>query len=406
MKGSNKIKMVNKNNKLNHHLFTSESVAPGHPDKICDQISDAVLDAILAKDSNAKVACEVFITTNYLLIGGEVHSNKLNFKQIKEIALNSAHQVLNSLEYNNYENGFDVNNAEIKVLIHEQSNEILQGVELKNHEIGAGDQGIMFGYACCQSSEYMPLAITIAHELLKFANDLRKKGSFLFAKTDMKAQVTIDQEDENNLKIHTILMSVQHSADYDEAAFKKFIHGEIMVKVAEKFKLNTDFDYLINPTGAFVIGGPNGDTGLTGRKIMVDTYGGAACHGGGAFSGKDPTKVDRSAAYYARYIAKNIVAAKLARECQVQLAYAIGKPLPIAIHVNTNNTIVNNLTEQDLSKIVYDNFDCSLKNIINELDLKHQKYYDLATYGHFGRSELNLPWEKLDKVEKLKKYLV
>lgn len=396
--------MTEKNN-LNHHLFTSESVAPGHPDKICDQISDGILDAILAIDRDAKVACEAFITTNFLLIGGEVHSTKLATINVKELATKTAKAILLDLGYDNDEIGFNANNCKIEVLIHEQSPEIFHAVEKPNHELGAGDQGIMFGYACLETKNYMPLPIVLAHELLMRANELRQQGLFKYARVDMKAQVTIDQEDKNNLQIHTMLMSVQHTPDCNKVEFEKFIKEEIMFYVAKKYHLNLDFNILINPTGKFVIGGPTGDTGLTGRKIIVDTYGGKAPHGGGAFSGKDPTKVDRSGAYFARYIAKNIVAAKLAKVCEVQLAYAIGMPNPISIFVDTNGTIAEGLTEKDLIQIICENFDCSIKGIIDHLKLLDQKYQPLAVFGHFGREDLNLPWEQVDKVPALEKYL-
>lgn len=371
--------------KINNQLFTSESVAPGHPDKICDQIADAILDAFLQQDPLAKVACEVFITTNFVLIGGEIHSMaQVDYEDI-------CRKVIINLGYNDDALGFNGATCIIKVLIHEQSPDILRGVELKSHEIGAGDQGIMFGYACMQTPQYMPLAIVLAHELMIRANELKQQQLFKFALPDMKAQVTINKTNPNHLTIDTILMSVQHQANYNEQQFKTFIHQEIMQYVAKKYQLNLDFKYLINPTGKFVIGGPAGDTGLTGRKLMVDTYGGAACHGGGAFSGKDPTKVDRTGAYYARYIAKNIVGAKLATICEVQLAYAIGTPEPIAIFVNTYNTVVANLTDMQLTNIIAKVFDCSLKAMINDLQLTKQNYQQLATYGHFGRNDLQLP---------------
>jgi len=384
---------------MTHHLFTSESVAPGHPDKICDQIADAILDAFLSQDQHAKVACEVFITTNFVLIGGEVHSNaKVDYHAITR-------KVIAKIGYISDDIGFNANTCEIKVLIHEQSPDILQGVTLTDQQIGAGDQGIMVGYACQQTATYMPLAIVLAHELIKRAVTLRAKKLFKFAQVDMKAQVTIDQENPHNLKIHTILMSIQHQAHYDETQFKQFIHTEIMQYVAQKHHLNLDFAFLINPTGKFVIGGPASDTGLTGRKLMVDTYGGACSHGGGSFSGKDPTKVDRTGAYFARYIAKNIVGANLAAICEIQLAYAIGKPDPIAIYVNTHHTIVAGITEAQLTNIIYQNFDCSLKGMIDHLQLTSQNYQVLATYGHFGRNDLQLPWEMLDKVAILQQYL-
>lgn len=389
----------------NHHLFTSESVSSGHPDKICDQISDGILDAILSIDKNAKVACEAFITKNFLLIGGEVHSDKLAMINVQEVAKQKATRILTDLGYVSDEIGFNINNCEIKVLIHEQSPDIFHAVEKKDHEIGAGDQGMMFGFACQETKSYMPLAITLAHQLLIRANELRKKGLFKDARPDMKAQVTIDQENPKDLKINTILMSIQHTPDYNKAQFEKFIKEEIIFYVVKKYQLNSNFEILINPAGKFVIGGPASDTGLTGRKIIVDTYGGKAPHGGGAFSGKDPTKVDRSGAYFARYIAKNIVAAKLAAVCQIQIAYAIGLPKPISIFVNTYNTITQGLTESQLIEIIYENFDLSIKGIITNLDLLNQQYQSLAVFGHFGRDDLDLPWEKLDKVNALKKYL-
>lgn len=389
----------------NHHLFTSESVSSGHPDKICDQISDGILDAILSIDKNAKVACEAFITKNFLLIGGEVHSDKLAMINVKEVAQQKATKILTDLGYVNDEIGFNINNCEIKVLIHEQSPDIFHAVEKKDHEIGAGDQGMMFGFACQETKTYMPLAITLAHQLLIRANELRKKGLFKDARPDMKAQVTIDQENPKDLKINTILMSIQHRPNYNKAQFEKFIKEEIIFYVVKKYQLNSNFEILINPAGKFVIGGPASDTGLTGRKIIVDTYGGKAPHGGGAFSGKDPTKVDRSGAYFARYIAKNIVAANLAEVCQIQIAYAIGLPKPVSIFVNTYNTIAQGLTESQLIAIIYDNFDLSIKGMITNLDLLNQEYQPLAVFGHFGRDDLDLPWEKLDKVSELKKYL-
>ncbi|MDQ7983207.1 MAG: methionine adenosyltransferase [Spiroplasma sp.] len=389
----------------NHHLFTSESVAPGHPDKICDQISDGILDAILAVDKNAKVACETFITKNFLLIGGEVHSVKLQMLNVRELAKKTAIKILTDLGYVADDIGFNVNTCEIKVLIHEQSPDILHAVEKKDREIGAGDQGMMFGFACLETKDYMPLPIVLAHQLLIRANDLRKKGLFKDARPDMKAQVTIDQENPNHLKINTILMSIQHTENYHKKKFEEFIKKEIILFVVNKYKLNTDFETLINPAGNFVIGGPASDTGLTGRKIIVDTYGGKTAHGGGAFSGKDPTKVDRSGAYFARYIAKNIVAARLADVCQIQIAYAIGLPKPISVFVNTYDTVATGLTEPQLIEIIYQNFDLSISGIINQLNLLNQKYQPLAVFGHFGRDDLNLPWEKLDKVKQLQKYL-
>lgn len=384
---------------MSYNVMTSESVSPGHPDKICDQIADAILDAFLEKDKYAKVACEVFITTNFVLIGGEVNSREtVDYEKITR-------KVIIDIGYNNDDIGFNGNTCEIKVLVHQQSPDILQGVDLKDDQIGAGDQGIMVGYACNETPQYLPISNVLAHELLIHANALKKEGKFLWALHDMKSQVTIDYNLFGNIEIKTILMSIQHQADYDEIEFKKFIHEEIMQFVAKKYNLNTNFEYYINPTGKFVIGGPNGDTGLTGRKLMVDTYGNIVSHGGGAFSGKDPTKVDRAAAYYARYIAKNIVASGLASKCEVKLAYIIGKPKPISISVNTYGTLNSGVNrDKCLIRLITSNFDCSVKNIIDSLKLREQKYQQTATYGHFGRDDLQLPWEQLDKVKKLKKY--
>ena len=381
-------------------LFTSESVSEGHPDKICDQISDAVLDACLKDDPNSHVACEVFVTDNYVLVGGEITTkSKIN---VEEIVKN----VLKKIGYNSIELITDYHTVTIDNKIHQQSPDINQGVNRGSLEnTGAGDQGIMFGYATKENEGYMPLAIVIAHKLVREATRLRKLGLFKGDRPDMKSQVTIDYTNPNHPKVDTVLMSVQHDPDVDLEEFKKYIHNEIMVKVVKSFGLNDDFRYFINPTGRFVIGGPAGDTGLTGRKIIVDTYGGYAEHGGGAFSGKDPTKVDRSAAYMARYIAKNLVAAGVADRMLIQLSYAIGIPEPLSIAIKTYKTA--NYSDEQILGLIRKVFDCRPGMIIKNLSLNKPtfKYEDLAVYGHFGRPDLDLPWEKLDKVEEIKSYL-
>ena len=381
-------------------LFTSESVSEGHPDKIADKISDAVLDACLKLDEQAHVACETFITNNTVIVGGEITcQGKIDVTHI-------VREVLRDIGYDRPDLGCDYHTVEVKNLIHQQSLEINMGVDRGNAELqGAGDQGIMFGYATDETEGYMPLAISIAHKLVREATEMRKKGLFPHARPDMKSQVTIDYTDPNNIRIDTILMSIQHDEEVDLDEFKAFIHEKIMQKVAKSFNFNTDFKYLINPTGRFVIGGPAGDTGLTGRKIIVDTYGGSAHHGGGAFSGKDPSKVDRSAAYMARYIAKNLVAAGVANQLEVQLSYAIGVNEPISININTFGT--GKFDELKILEIVRKVFDCRPGMIIKNFSLTQPtfKYQDIVNYGHFGRPDISLPWEKLDKVEEIKSLL-
>lgn len=383
-------------------LFTSESVSEGHPDKVCDQIADAILDECLRLDPHAHVACEVFATKEYVLIGGEItlHGDvHVNYEQI-------ARDVLREIGYTKPELGIGCDSCKIDVRVNTQSMDIAQGVDRGDIlEQGAGDQGIMFGYATNESSGYMPLAIGIAHKLVRLASIMRREGTFLHARPDMKSQVTIDYTDTAAPRIHTILMSIQHDDDIDLDAFKAFIHEQIMVPVAESFGLNTDFEYLINPTGRFVIGGPLGDTGLTGRKLIVDTYGGYSRHGGGAFSGKDPSKVDRSASYYARYIAKNIVAAGLAKKAEIQLSYAIGVAKPMSICLDTFGTAI--IDEDKILEAVNAVFDARPGVIISSFGLTKPcfKYRDSAIYGCFGRPDLNLPWERLDKVPALLEYL-
>lgn len=380
-------------------LFTSESVSEGHPDKVCDQIADAILDECLRLDSHAHVACEVFATKEYVLIGGEITCNgKPDYEAI-------ARKVLREIGYTSPELGIGCDTCTVDVRVNTQSHDIAQGVDRGDIlEQGAGDQGIMFGYATNESEGFMPLAIGIAHKLVRLASNMRKQGSFPHARPDMKSQVTIDYS-EPTPRIDTILMSVQHDEDVSMEEFRPFIHEHIMVPVARSFGLNTDFTYLVNPTGRFVIGGPMGDTGLTGRKLIVDTYGGYARHGGGAFSGKDPSKVDRSASLYARYMAKNIVAAGLAERAEIQLSYAIGVAKPISIYVDTFGTA--KVDEDKILEAVLAVFDARPGAIISSFQLTKPSfsYRDSSIYGCFGRPDLDLPWEKLDKVEALRAFL-
>lgn len=380
---------------MEKNLFTSESVSEGHPDKLCDQISDAILDECLRQDKYSRVACECFATTNLLVIGGEITTNaKVDYEAV-------ARDVMRRIGYTAEDLGIDADTCEIKVVMDTQSSDIALGT---NVEVGgAGDQGIMFGYATNETETYMPLPISMAHELVRYASELRHNGTFKHARPDMKSQVTIDYTDENNPKVDTILMSIQHDPDFNEEEFKTFIEEKIMKEVVRKHHMNEDYKVFINPTGRFVIGGPHGDTGLTGRKIIVDTYGGMARHGGGAFSGKDPSKVDRSAAYITRYIAKNIVAAGLCDRIEIQLSYAIGVKDPTSVHVDTYGT--GKVADEVILDAIKKEFDLTPQGIINTLDLLNPIYGPTAAYGHFGRTDVEFPWEKLNKVEDLKKYL-
>ena len=380
---------------MEKNLFTSESVSEGHPDKLCDQISDAILDECFKQDPNSRVACECFATTNLLVIGGEITTNaKVDYEAV-------ARDVMRRIGYTAEDLGIDADTCEIKVVMDTQSSDIALGT---NVEVGgAGDQGMMFGYATNETETYMPLPISMAHELVRYASELRHNGTFKHARPDMKSQVTIDYTDENNPKVDTILMSIQHDPDFNEEEFKTFIKEKIMKEVVRKHHMNEDYKVFINPTGRFVIGGPHGDTGLTGRKIIVDTYGGMARHGGGAFSGKDPSKVDRSAAYITRYIAKNIVAAGLCDRIEIQLSYAIGVKDPTSVHVDTYGT--GKVADEVILDAIKKEFDLTPQGIINTLDLLNPIYGPTAAYGHFGRTDVEFPWEKLNKVEDLKKYL-
>lgn len=369
-------------------LITSESVGKGHPDKICDQISDKILDAVLKEDPNARVAIETMATNRLIIIGGELTTT--TYVDVVKLAW----EVILELGYN--ENDFSILSN-----VHSQSPDINQAVDKEDDDIGAGDQGIVFGFATDETKNYMPLPITIAHELVKKCEQLRKQDSDI--KSDMKSQVTIDYNDENEIKLHTVLMSIQHKEGIDSKEFEKKIIDKVIKPTINMFfpNINYDFRIFVNPSGKFTIGGPIGDTGLTGRKIIVDTYGSASKHGGGAFSGKDYTKVDRSAAYAARWVAKNLVAAKIAKEVEIQISYGIGLTKPISINVETFGT--SNLSEQQIIEIIEKNFDLSPKGIIESLELKKPIYYQTSFYGHFGREDIDLPWEQLNKVEDIKK---
>lgn len=387
------------------HFFTSESVTEGHPDKVCDQISDAVLDAILEQDKNAHVACEVTATTGVVHVMGEISTDC--YVDIASIA----RDVINDIGYDNQDCGFNGNTCAVLTSIDQQSPDIAMGVnesyELKdgendvNNQIGAGDQGMMFGYACNETKELMPLAISLAHKLAKQLTAVRKDGTLSYLRPDGKTQVTVEYEGDTPVRVDTVVVSTQHDENVTLEQIRKDMVEYVVKPIVPAELLDENTKYFINPTGRFVIGGPVGDSGLTGRKIIVDTYGGFSRHGGGAFSGKDPTKVDRSAAYYARYIAKNIVAAGLADKCEVQLAYAIGVAKPVSIMVDAFGS--SSYTNEQLSDAVEKVFDCRPNSIIEQLKLKETKYRPLASYGHMGREELGVAWEKTDKAQALVK---
>lgn len=378
-------------------LFTSEAVSEGHPDKLADQIADAIVDACLKVDHNSHVACEVFLTTEYVLVGGEITSKaKVNYVKL-------VRDTLKKVGYLKPELGIGYKTCKVDIKVKRQSPEINKAVSNKDIlKLGAGDQGIVFGYATNETKNYMPLPITLANEIMKRASKLRKEGKFKGARPDMKAQVTFDYASN---KIDTILVSVQHDPNINMNKFKDYIVHQVIVPVVKQYKLNSNFKTLINPSGSFVIGGPLGDTGLTGRKLVCDTYGGSAHQGGGALSGKDPTKIDRSATYYARYIAKNLVASGVAKRLEVEISYAIGLPNPLSISFLTFKT--SKYKDELIEKIINKVFDARVGAIIKNFSLNNPKfsYFDTATYGHFGRDDLNVPWEKLDKVKQIKKLL-
>ncbi|MBQ3002018.1 MAG: methionine adenosyltransferase [Bacilli bacterium] len=376
----------------NKRIFTSESVTEGHPDKICDQISDAILDDILSQDKYARVACETSVTTGLVLVMGEITTT--GYCDVQKIV----RKTINEIGYDRGKYGFDAENVGVIVSINEQSPDIAMGVD----KLGAGDQGMMFGYACNQTDEYMPMPITLSHKLALQLTKVRKDGTLPYLRPDGKTQVGVEYVDNKVKRIDSIIVSTQHDEKVTQEELRNDIIEHVINVIVPSELIDENTSIYVNPTGRFVIGGPKGDSGLTGRKIIVDTYGGYARHGGGAFSGKDPTKVDRSASYMARYVAKNLVAAGLADELEIQLAYAIGVAEPTSICINTFGT--SKLSEVELVAIVRKHFDLTPQGIIDTLDLRRPIYRQTASYGHFGRNDVVLPWESLDKVEELKKY--
>ena len=384
-----------------HYLFTSESVTEGHPDKMCDQISDAVLDAILEKDPSSRVACETCATTGLVMVMGEITTNA--YVPIADIVRN----VVNEIGYDRAKKGFDGASCAVLTAVHDQSPDIAQGVdaaletrEEEKNETGAGDQGMMFGFACDETPEFMPMPIALAHRLTRRMSVVRKNGTCPWMRPDGKSQVTVVYEDGKPVAVDAVVISTQHDEAVTHEEIEKAMIEEVIRKEIPAELLHEGTKFFINPTGRFVVGGPAGDTGLTGRKIIVDTYGGYAPHGGGAFSGKDPTKVDRSAAYAARHAAKNIVAAGLANQCEIALAYAIGVAKPVSFQVDTRGT--GKIADEEIAKLVEKVFDMRPDAIIERLDLRRPIYRQTAAYGHFGRTDVDLPWERLDQVDALK----
>jgi len=379
------------------YIFTSESVTEGHPDKMADQVSDAVLDYIIERDPQARVACEVLLSNGFCVIAGELKTT--TYAPMQEIA----REVVREIGYTNAAFGFDYRSAAVLNGIGEQSPDINQGVDQASGEIGAGDQGLMFGYACKETPELMPLPISLAHKITAKLAEVRKNGTVPFLRPDGKAQVSVKYIDDKPVAIDTIVVSTQHDEEVSQEVLKEAVLKEVIEAVIPKELLSDDIIYHINPTGRFVIGGPQGDAGLTGRKIIVDTYGGSCPHGGGAFSGKDPTKVDRSAAYAARYVAKNLVAAGVADKLTIQVAYAIGVVQPVSIMVDTHGT--STVDENRVEACVKELFDLSPAGIIKELDLLRPIYKKTAAYGHFGREDMGFTWEETNRIEEIKKYL-
>ena len=381
---------------MTDYLFTSESVSEGHPDKVSDQISDAILDALLEQDPKSRVACETLVTTGMVLLAGEITTKAvIDYQDI-------VRRTVKEIGYTDPSIGFDYENCAVLVSLDKQSPDIAQGVdEFEDHEQGAGDQGLMFGYACNETEEMMPMSILFAHQLVKKLAQLRKDGTLSYLRPDSKSQVSIQYVDKKPVRVDSVVISTQHTEDVDNETIRNDVIAEVVKKIIPEDLLDENTKYHINPTGRFVVGGPKGDCGLTGRKIIVDTYGGHGSHGGGAFSGKDPSKVDRSASYMARYVAKNVVASGLADECEVQLAYAIGVAKPVSVMIDTFGS--GKIPSDKIAEIVNENFDLSPKGIVKTLDLLRPIYRQTAAYGHFGRTEKDLYWERTDKAEILKK---